>query len=286
MRSLAIAAVVVALVGGCGDDSGPSGEACASTADCAAGERCVNGVCTTGRDAGADAASDVGTDAAPDADGADATPADAAVACDGGADCPPGSYCGSASCDGPGMCAPRPEGCPDVEDPVCGCDGVTYANACEAASAGIRVAAEGACGCGSNDDCAAGSYCAAASCGGPGECTVRPEFCPRNIDPVCGCDGVTYNNACLAAAAGARVASSGMCAPASCEANGECSPEDYCDAATCGGVGMCTPRPTRCSSVIDPVCGCDGRSYGNACLAAQAGVRLDPRGICRMIDRR
>lgn len=55
-----------------------------------------------------------------------------------------------------------------------------------------------------------------------------------------------------------------------------CEDNSYCDyeADQCGGadgVGLCRPRPTACDDVLDPVCGCDGRSYGNACLAAQAG---------------
>lgn len=101
----------------------------------------------------------------------------------------------SRACPGPrhvGICVPKPRMCPDVSDPVCGCDGVTYDNLCEAAAARTAIEHTGACaptgGCGSTGVCPGSGTCGG---GGACECTVVQQ-CERGMiwssDPaVCAC---------------------------------------------------------------------------------------------------
>lgn len=132
--------------------------------------------------------------------------------CTNNGDCDSAGYCNLENCTAPGTCEARPTICPNIFMPVCGCDGVTYGNGCQAAATGVAVASEGECPCTSNDDCDAADYCASdVSCHEPGECVGRPGICPLVLDPVCGCNGTTYNNSCLAAGAGVRVEFDGEC---------------------------------------------------------------------------
>ena len=52
---------------------------------------------------------------------------------------------GECVADAQGICVEAPEACPDVWDPVCSCDDMTYGNACEALVAGAIIASEGEC---------------------------------------------------------------------------------------------------------------------------------------------
>ncbi len=65
-----------------------------------------------------------------------------------------------------------------------------------------------------------------------------------------------------------------------CKANEWCN---FPDSNRCGiadHFGVCRARPQLCAQVMLPVCGCDGKTYNNACEAARAGSDVAHAGGC------
>ena len=45
--------------------------------------------------------------------------------------------------------------------------------------------------------------------------------------------------------------------------------------------GTCRKPPQLCSMIYAPVCGCDDKTYSNACVAGSKGVSVAARGVCK-----
>lgn len=207
-------------------------------------------------------------------------PPDGTRSCLHNGECGEAEYCYSPSCKGEGWCMKRPQGCADIYSPVCGCNGFSIGNFCYAASRGVRTARCGECPpCVNNNDCATDQFCNAfGDCSGPGHCGVRPEYCPNTVEPVCGCNGVSYDNECLAWAAGVRVAARGMC---ECVASEDCGTDEYCTGESCDAPGTCESVSAVCATGSSrPVCGCDDVTYSTECAAARAGARRAAFAAC------
>ena len=124
--------------------------------------------------------------------------------------------------------------CLTLWDPVCGCNGVTYGNSCEAIfGGGVTLWFPGECG----------------DCIDPSLQDPLVDCSPFDPEPVCGCDSLTHFSPCVA------------------------TYMDWVSTYAAGGCAGDCVDSTRvvpdfgCPEVDEPVCGCDNVTYGNACEA-------------------
>ncbi|MEL6972508.1 MAG: Kazal-type serine protease inhibitor domain-containing protein, partial [Bacteroidota bacterium] len=166
--------------------------------------------------------------------------------------------CFDDSCIDPWQINPT-QNCPTDYEPVCGCNNITYSNECAADAAGVQSTRPGPC---PPSSCYDPQYVVTSSATTVNDDTgVITATCPADDAPVCGCNGVTYDNACYAEAAGITVYTPGTCESACIDAN-QIDPDALC--------------PLN----YDPVCGCNGVTYPNDCRAEAAGVTSYTNGPC------
>ncbi|KAK6177684.1 hypothetical protein SNE40_015737 [Patella caerulea] len=178
---------------------------------------------------------------------------------------------GSASCICPTPCEP-------VMRQVCGNDSVTYDNECELRRKScltkkfVTVAHTGVCG--------GDVPCRNFKCEYDGECVEREgqpscecKICTEQYEPVCGYNGITYENECKLRFENCKFKQSVQIKHRkSCNGCENVKCEFYAICESDGTQARCV-CPTSCIPVEAEVCGSDGQTYLNECELKVAACR-------------
>ncbi|XP_019514048.1 PREDICTED: agrin isoform X7 [Hipposideros armiger] len=195
------------------------------------------------------------------------------VTCSFGSTCAPSADGQTATCLCPATCRDAPQG------PVCGSDGADYPSECQllrracARQENIFKKFDGPC-----DPCQGAlsdpsRLCRVNPRTRRPEMLLRPESCAARRAPVCGDDGVTYDNDCIMGRTGAA---RGLLLQK--VRSGQCQPRDQCP-DQCRFNAVCLSRRGRprcscdritCDGAYRPVCAHDGHTYDNDCWRQQA----------------
>lgn len=213
--------------------------------------------------------------------------------CDDGLVCNTQSWLGGAVCEKPhsraagGLCG-SDENCAENLKCINSWEGTRFVQRCH------DEWPQRACSTESSEACATGEFCGyepPADCGradAPAVCKLRSAFCQMEYAPVCGCDGKTYGNSCWASFNGVGYEKEGSCGaepPCGGLSGRKCPDGEYCamQVGLCLGPdasGICVVKPECLRGTSAPVCGCDRRTYVDACAAGASGVSIAADGPC------
>jgi len=171
-----------------------------------------------------------------------------------------------------GVCYHKETACADLYHGVCGCDNRTYGNECSAHTSGVAIKHEGNCNA---DECAAAGGRVLLNNDGNTRCDEDIEewwligkASRTKLEDLC----------CRPKPAPSKMC--GGIAGLSCEQGQFCNQEQQ-GCATADGAGVCEPIPNGwCTRDYWPVCGCDRRTYSNACEAHSKGISVLHDGAC------
>jgi hypothetical protein len=196
--------------------------------------------------------------------------------------CGPRRYCERTGCSAYGVCQRRPQVCTEIYAPVCGCDGKTYPNECDAERQGVSVASQGPCADACEGECSPRVFCggiAGFPCPGGGTCIDDPS---DDCDPDRG--GADCGGLCVCDVVG--TCKEGYVWNSSPEVCG-CEPQPNPCAVT-----LCAPN-TRCEVIGgEPVCVPSGGGepcgnvtcpQGQVCCNASCGICTPPGQFCIQI---